>query len=231
MRFRRLCLLAAASAASLVVSALVVGAPARASLLISVDKSAQQMTVSENGIPLYTWPVSTGVEGHDTPSGAFTPFRMEKDHFSREWDDAPMPNSIFFTKQGHAIHGSFHKSIGQPASHGCVRLSPKNAATLFALVKQEGMANTRVVLTGEIPAGGAAVARRQQPRRDLDYDRSYSTDMGDDEYGVAVAPPVRQRVVRGWREYNDGPRYYYYRERPYVERRVYRSPPPFPFGW
>ena len=71
---------------------------------------------------------------------------MEAEHFSKEWDDAPMPHSVFFTKQGHAIHGSFDtKRLGSPASHGCVRLAPANAAKLFALVKQEGLANTQVV--------------------------------------------------------------------------------------
>lgn len=228
MRIRHLCARAALGLASIFLAGFAASAPASASLLITVDKSAQQMTVSENGVRLYTWPVSTGVEGHDTPGGAFTPFRMEKDHFSKEWDDAPMPNSIFFTKQGHAIHGSFHKSIGQPASHGCVRLSPRNAETLFALVKDEGMANTRVVLTGEIPPAGAAVARRQLPRQNVDYDRTYATGTYDDEYSASAR---RQRVVGGWRESNDGPRYYYYREQPSAERRVYRSPSPFPFGW
>jgi hypothetical protein len=111
-----------------------------------------------------------------------------------------------------------------------VRLEPKNARVLFDLVRQEKMANTRVVLTGEIPAAETppAVARRPQPLQDQDYDRRYSSDIDDDD---APPPPTRrQREVRGWREYNDGPRYYY-RERPFVERRIYRSFPPFPFGW
>src|SRR5665213_15126 len=139
MRILRPVVAALAAACALAVSTF----PASAGILIEVDKSAQQMTVSQDGALLYTWPVSTGVRAHDTPSGAFTPFRMEKDHFSREWDDAPMPNSIFFTQRGHAIHGTYHKSIGRPVSHGCVRLQPRNASVLFSLVKQEGMANTR----------------------------------------------------------------------------------------
>src|SRR5882757_721722 len=119
-------------------------APAHAELLITINKSAQQMTVAVDGATRYVWPVSTGAPGYDTPSGEFKPFRMEAEHFSREWDDAPMPHSIFFTMQGHAIHGSGHiRAIGTPASHGCVRLEPKNAAVLFALVKREKMANTR----------------------------------------------------------------------------------------
>ena len=123
--------------------------PAVASLIIKVDKSAQTLTVTRDGKALHTWPVSTGTSGYATPSGTFTPFRIEAEHFSKEWDDAPMPHSVFFSRQGHAIHGSHHvKRLGLPASHGCVRLAPANAARLFALVKQEGLSNTRVILTG-----------------------------------------------------------------------------------
>jgi hypothetical protein len=122
---------------------------ASAALLIKVDKSAQTLTVTRDGETLHTWRVSTGKTGHSTPSGNFTPFRLEEDHYSKEWDDAPMPHSVFFTKQGHAIHGSNDvKRLGLPASHGCVRLAPANAATLFGLVKREGLTNTQVVLTG-----------------------------------------------------------------------------------
>jgi hypothetical protein len=223
MRLRRLLPLLVATIAALVLSA---ASAARADLLISINKSAQQMTVTVDGNPLYVWPVSTGAPGYDTPSGAFKPFRMEVDHFSREWDDAPMPHSIFFTQQGHAIHGSGHrKAIGTPASHGCVRLEPKNASILFALVKHEHMSNTRVVLTGETPvSGGVAVARR-----DRDYQRSYSND--DDEDVTTAVPARRQRSARGWREYQDDLPPYYYRERPYYVRRYgYDAPFPFPFG-
>ena len=92
------------------------------------------MVVSQDGVRIHVWPVSTGLRRYDTPSGSYTPFRMEKDHFSREWDDAPMPHSVFFTKQGHAIHGTDHvRNLGRPASHGCVRLERPNAAALFRL--------------------------------------------------------------------------------------------------
>ena len=77
-----------------------------------------------------------------------------------------MPHSIFFTKAGHAIHGSFEvKRLGTPASHGCVRLAPQNAAKLFALVKAEGLGNTKVVLSGTEPASAPLVAKRNAPTR------------------------------------------------------------------
>jgi hypothetical protein len=149
-----------ASLAATIFAVLALGQAARADLLIKVDKSAQRMTVTVDGRQLYDWPVSTGARGYDTPSGTFRPFRMEIDHHSDEWDDAPMPYSVFFTKIGHAIHGTFEqRNLGRAVSHGCVRLSVKNAATLWELVKRQKMANTTVVLSGAIPGGAPAVAR------------------------------------------------------------------------
>jgi lipoprotein-anchoring transpeptidase ErfK/SrfK len=124
-------------------------------LIITINKVSQKMTVALDGDTLHRWPVSTGARGYETPSGNFRPFRLEKEHYSKEWDDAPMPHSIFFTTRGHAVHGSYHvKSLGRRASHGCVRLHPDNAAKLFALVSKTGMSNTRVVVKGGFFSGG-----------------------------------------------------------------------------
>ena len=196
--------------------------PARADLLIQVDKSTQQMTVSADGERLYTWPVSTGIARYDTPNGAFTPFRKEKEHYSREWDDAPMPYSIFFTMKGHAIHGTNHSNLGHPASHGCVRLSVKNASILWGLVAKQKMANTMIVLTGTIPAGDAPTVARAAPRS-----RTAVADPDPDDDQVASVPARRPTYGRdGWQVF-DPPRAYYTRERPYYARpRGF-----FPFGW
>src|SRR5207302_7274748 len=115
---------------------------AQANVAITVDKNAQMMTVAVDGVERYRWPVSTGIPSRETPNGNFRAFRMEEDHFSKEFDDAPMPHSIFFTKAGHAIHGTDSVNrLGTPASHGCVRLSRANASTLYALVEKEGVLN------------------------------------------------------------------------------------------
>src|ERR1700691_6446709 len=133
---------------------------AQAKIAITVDKNAQLMTVAVDGVARYHWPVSTGNPSHETPNGTFRTFRMEADHFSKEFDDAPMPHSIFFTKVGHAIHGTESEShLGVPVSHGCVRLSRANAATLYALVQQQGVLNTTVTLTGS-----AQIALARNPR-------------------------------------------------------------------
>ena len=121
---------------------------AHASVLIAVDKSTQQMSVSVDGAPRYRWAVSTGRAGYGTPSGAYRPQRMERTWFSKEYYNSPMPHSIFFHR-GYAIHGSYeiHRR-GGPASHGGIRLHPANAATLFALVRQRGISDTTIVVSG-----------------------------------------------------------------------------------
>jgi lipoprotein-anchoring transpeptidase ErfK/SrfK len=119
-------------------------APATAEVLITVDKSTQQLTVMVDGSERYTWPVSTGLHG-GPPSGTFRPERLERSWFSHAFGMAPMPHSIFF-RGPFAIHGTTAVArLGHPASHGCVRLDPGNAATLFDLVQQE-RANTRIVV-------------------------------------------------------------------------------------
>src|SRR5271154_2571668 len=140
---------------------LAAGGAAEAKVSITVDKNNQVMTVAVDGVARYRWPVSTGIPSRETPNGTFRAFRMEADHFSKEFDDAPMPHSIFFTKIGHAIHGTDSEGrLGTPASHGCVRLSKANASTLYALVQQQGVLNTTVTLTGS-----SQIALARNPRR------------------------------------------------------------------
>jgi hypothetical protein len=135
---------------------------AQAKVSITVDKNNQMMTVAVDGVERYHWPVSTGNPSHETPNGSFRTFRMEADHFSKEFDDAPMPHSIFFTKEGHAIHGTESEGrLGTPVSHGCVRLSRANATTLYGLVEQQGVLNTTVTLTG---SSQIALARNPRTR-------------------------------------------------------------------
>lgn len=136
--------------------------PASASVVVHIDKSSQRMSVSVDGSPRYTWAVSTGRAGYGTPNGTFGPQRLARTWFSKKYYDSPMPHSIFFYG-GFAIHGSYEiRRLGGPASHGCVRLHPRNAATLYALVQSHGMGATRIVVSGSAPEG-RAYARRTTP--------------------------------------------------------------------
>ena len=127
--------------------------PRKAAVLIAVNKPTQIMTVTVDGHVRYRWRVSTGATHYSTPDGSYTPFRMELMHYSREWDNAGMPHAIFFTQRGHSIHGSDHPGLGTNVSHGCVRLTLSNAATLYQLVHSRGMANAKVVVSGRDPPG------------------------------------------------------------------------------
>ena len=177
---------------------------AQAKISITVDKDAQMMTVAVDGVERYQWPVSTGNPSHETPNGSFRTFRMEADHYSKEFDDAPMPHSIFFTKLGHAIHGTDSEGkLGNPVSHGCVRLSRANATTLYAMVEKDGVLNTTVTLTGSSQIALArnprvrpntAVARRDPAQQYAPQYDSASDPMALSPQPVAprpVAPQIR----------------------------------------
>ena len=139
--------------------------PVETTVLMHIDKASQKMTVLLDGVQQYEWPVSTGLRGYTTPSGTYTASSMNKIWYSRQWDDAPMPHAVFFTKDGHAIHATNEtKRLGKPASHGCVRLSPENAALLYALVEKTGLENTHVVLVGNTPGGEGKVANKTRAK-------------------------------------------------------------------
>ncbi|MET3612335.1 lipoprotein-anchoring transpeptidase ErfK/SrfK [Rhizobium aquaticum] len=117
------------------------------SLVAQVNLSKQTMTITENGFVRYEWKVSTARRGYSTPVGSYSAKSLDIDHRSRKYHNSPMPYSVFF-KGGYAVHGTNEvRNLGRPASHGCVRLHPQNAATFFSLVKDAGLSNTRIVIS------------------------------------------------------------------------------------
>jgi lipoprotein-anchoring transpeptidase ErfK/SrfK len=111
-----------------------------------IDLSDQRLSLFIDDRLSDTWLVSTARRGYRTPVGSFHPIRLERKWFSRKYDWAPMPYSVFFLG-GYAIHGTTEvKRLGRPVSHGCIRLHPANAAQLFELVRQVGKANTTIVI-------------------------------------------------------------------------------------
>ncbi len=160
-------------------------ASAQADVLIVVNKSTQRLSVRVDGEPRYEWPVSTARMGYNTPNGTYRPERLERKWFSRIYDWSPMPYSIFFNG-GYAIHGSYEIShLGSPASHGCIRLHPRNAAVLFSLVRGH-MNSTQIVITGERPS--RAMARGERLLRDNYYN--------DDEDDYRPRRSIRSQRAR-----------------------------------
>ena len=117
--------------------------PAKADVVITVNKSTQTMLV-ETPQEFFTWRVSSARPGYHTPTGEFKPYRLERIHYSKKYDNAPMPNSIFFLG-GYAIHATYDvHHLGRPASHGCIRLSPQNAKWLYHIIQENGLENTYI---------------------------------------------------------------------------------------
>ena len=130
-----------------IVAAIVMSAfafsPARADVVVQIDKSAQRMAVRVDGTARYSWPVSTGRTGYGTPSGVFNPQSMHRRYFSRKYYNSPMPNAIFFY-YGFAIHGTNDISrLGGPglawlhpaaplACSGIVRAGPAERPAQYA---------------------------------------------------------------------------------------------------
>ena len=116
------------------------------SVTAHVDVSRQTMDVYLDGAHAYSWPVSTARSGKWTPRGQWSAKWLSRNHRSSRYGNAPMPYAIFYS--GHyAIHGTNQTSrLGRPASAGCVRLHPQNAAHLFGLAQQVGLKRFRVVV-------------------------------------------------------------------------------------
>jgi hypothetical protein len=217
MRPAKICICYFAAILLAAMLALPLASAASAKIAIAIDKSTQQMSVYVDGEPRYTWPVSTGRPGYDTPNGSFRPNRMDADHFSQEWDNAPMPHTIFFDMQGHAIHGFFDvKHLGLAVSHGCVRLSPEHAATLFDLVKAEGMGETSVTVSGRTPSGdNGPMARTRLPVNETAYSAQ----------PVQIAPPDQPPA----QQYGQPPAPQYQQQPQYVQRQPQFPPQPSPY--
>lgn len=138
-------LLCAAAVSALFVSCFATDR-ASAAIVVQISRATQTMQVVVDGVPRYSWRVSTGRRSLPTPGGVYHPQRLAARWFSRKYHNSPMPHSIFF-RGGIAIHGTYETAwLGRPVSHGCVRLQPANAAELFSLVEREGMGATTIVV-------------------------------------------------------------------------------------
>lgn len=216
---RRIALAATTFAVVIAALSTIAAAPALAGLAVHIDKSSQSMTVSVDGGRTFRWAVSTGRGRYDTPAGRFRAIRLARVYYSKKYDDAPMPNSVFF-HGGYAIHGTYEEGkLGRPASHGCVRLSRAHAAMLFDLVRVHGLSNTSITIGGSI--GGETYASRPAPPRAAPVARGRSYDAGayqewESDLGrprasrrvrvyESYAPPPAARYERGFDPYFDAP--------------------------
>ena len=155
---------------STAVALLLGGTAAHATVHVAIDLTNQRMHV-ESAEGDYDWPISSARSGFYTPGGSFAPTHLELMHYSHKYHMSPMPHAIFF-RGGYAIHGTYSTaSLGTPASHGCVRLSPGHAALLYDLVKAEG---ARISIRGTPPASRTYYARRDRSTTVASEEDSYA---------------------------------------------------------
>lgn len=146
--------------------------PVPPTIVARINLATQRMEVSVNGISTHSWAVSSGRSGFESPRGTWRVQWTVKMHYSRKYDNAPMPHSVFFTG-GVAVHAtSAVGMLGRPASHGCIRLAPANAAQFYALVNKHGAKQTEIQVFGNPPIG--AVAARSN--RDNEASRAARND-------------------------------------------------------
>ncbi len=204
--------------------------PPQPTMKVSIDLKTQRMTVTEHGTPKYTWPISSGTAEFPTPRGTFRPQWTAKMWYSKKYDNAPMPHAVFING-GVAVHATYHtRALGRPASHGCIRLAPANAATFYKLVHKHGLKMTRVSVYGTPKYSAPAVASRNERPHRYAAQQNQGSFWGGSSYkptaytqGYYKPRTQRQPKIyyyadtpRAYRRYN-GPRVVYQRQ----PRRVY----------
>lgn len=187
---------AAIAGAAVAVFGVATIASAQASTLrVSIDLSKQRMYVKSHGETIHSWPISSGRAGYHTIRGTYSPKWMTRMHYSKKYDNSPMPNSIFF-QGGYAIHGTYATGyLGRPASHGCVRLSPGNAKRLYNLVSKHGRNQTKISIYGSTPSPKIYAKKSSKKRRYVNSETGYKAT----NYN-----PSKPRVI-----YRNGKRYVY----------------------
>lgn len=154
-----------------------------------IDLSKQRMTVMSGDEVLHVWPISSGRGGYQTPNGTYYPQWRARMWRSKQYYNAPMPYSVFFHR-GYAVHGTYATGLlGRPASHGCIRLSNKNAATFFKLVGEHGMESTQIVVQGKTNVGAPKVAKSRKSDRRRVVRQRPPTPRGYANYGYGGPPP------------------------------------------
>jgi L,D-transpeptidase catalytic domain len=101
--------------------------------LLVVNLATQRAVLFRNGVPMGASTISSGKKGYETPTGVFTVLEKKKEHYSKTYNNAAMPNMQRLTWKGVALHAG--NLPGYPASHGCIRLPIQFSSLLFGATK------------------------------------------------------------------------------------------------
>lgn len=183
-----------------VVGVFLMSGAARADLVVNISKSQQKLSVTLDGVEAFRWPTSTGRKGYTTPSGTYSPVRLERHWYSHKYENAPMPWSVFFHR-GYAMHGTMEAyNLGRAASHGCVRLRPDHAAVLYSLVRQEGLRHTKIVVSDRPLPNAPHPPSLDTPVSSMQPAKQAQVENGEDAFAKADVPrprPARVRIESG----------------------------------
>jgi len=157
-------------------------------LQIFVSKDQQFLTVYDGGSVVATSKVSTGKDGHTTPSGIFSVLEKQKTHFSNIYDDASMPFMQRLTWSGIALHES-NSVPNYPASHGCVRMPGEFARSLYGMTQRgfHVLITDRALAPHQIGEVGLFKPRYAKPDGGLLSDASMRPALTGGEQAVEVA--------------------------------------------
>lgn len=110
-------------------------------IYVDTNPNVQRLRVVINGTLMadkdgkMEWPISSGRQGHTTPTGTYTLDNRWKMAYSKKYGNSPLPFAQFFQAGKIGIHGTeAPQHLGHIASHGCVRLHTSNAERLFMMV-------------------------------------------------------------------------------------------------
>ena len=108
------------------------GAPATGATVITVDLSANVLSVFRDGYEIGATAVLTGIGDKPTPLGVYPITQKNKDHVSNLYD-APMPWMQRLTDDGISIHGT--KVENGYVTHGCIGVPNDFAKKLFGTTR------------------------------------------------------------------------------------------------
>lgn len=164
-------------------------------MLLIVNLATQRAILFRNGVPIGATTVSTGRPGYRTPTGVFTILQKHVEHYSRTYDNAPMPYMQRLTWRGVALHAG--QLPGYPASHGCIRLPRGFAQRLFGVTKlgmtvviTDRAVTPRIAPTPELALAPALNSARSSAEFEWHPERSV-----DGPVSIVVSAADRRAIV------------------------------------
>lgn len=129
--------------------------PADSPLTLVADLSDRKLTISRDGETVKTYDIAIGAPSFPTPPGDYSIHRMVWNPAwtppHQTWAEGSTPKApgeganpmrtvkIFFQEPDYYIHGTnATETLGEAASHGCLRMDPNDAAEVGLMIMQAG---------------------------------------------------------------------------------------------